>query len=79
MAKHNPTIAASFRAAMNQYDIFSEQELMERLNQTIVDVEQDDSYNTKQKLKIYALITSLSNCEVKGRRKFIKKIYRELR
>jgi hypothetical protein len=53
--------------------------LLNHLNDTIVAVETDDSYNTKEKLKIYSLITSLSNSEGKERKKFAKKIVKALR
>ena len=33
-----------------------------------------NNYSTKQKLKIYAVLTSLSNCSEKERKKYAKKV-----
>lgn len=74
MAYHNKQSAAKFETNMNGVESFNEQQLMDAVNKTVVDVELDDSYSTKQKLKIYAVMTSLSNCAEKERKKFAKKV-----
>ncbi len=79
MAKHDPKNAETFQTNLRDLDAISEQDLLDRLNQTIVTVETDDSYNTKEKLKIYSLITLLSNSDEKERKKFVTKIYKALR
>lgn len=79
MAKHDAKTAETFKQNMAEFSTMAEQDLLDRLNETIVAVETDDSYNTSQKLKIYALITSLSNSDVKERKKFVNKIYKALR
>ena len=67
-----PTILS--RTQRVEFRPFSEQELMDAVNHTVVDVELDDNYSTKQKLKIYAVLTSLSNCSEKERKKYAKKV-----
>lgn len=79
MAKHDNKIADQFQENLRDLDTMDEQALLDRLNDTIVAVENDDSYNTKEKLKIFALITSLDNSEGKERKKFVHKIYNVLR
>ena len=79
MAKHDPKNAETFQTNLRDLDTMSEQDLLDHLNQTIVTVETDDSYNTKEKLKIYSLITLLSNSDEKERKKFVIKIYKALR
>ena len=60
MAYHNKVSASKFEKNATGAEKFSEQELMDAVNHTVVDVELDDNYSTKQKLKIYAVMTSLS-------------------
>jgi hypothetical protein len=79
MAKHDAKVSENFQKNTGDLDKMSEQDLLDRLNETIVEVETNDGYNTKEKLKIYALITSLSNSSEKDRRKFAQKIYKALR
>ena len=79
MAKHDPKNAETFQTNLRDLDTMSEQDLLDHLNQTIVTVETDDSYNTKEKLKIYSLITLLTNSDEKERKKFVTKIYKALR
>lgn len=79
MAKHNPKVAEEFQTNTSDLETMSEQDLLDRLNKTIVAVEVDDAYSAKEKLKIYSLITSLSNSDEKDRKKFAKKIYKALR
>jgi len=79
MAKHDNKIADKFQDSVKNLDSMSEQELLDRMNETIKTVEINDSYNTNEKLKIYSLITSLSNSEDNDRKKFANKIYKALR
>lgn len=79
MAKHDPKNALKFETDLKDLDTMEEQVLLNHLNDTIVAVETDDTYTTKQKLNIYSLITSLSNSEGKQRNKFAKKIVKALR
>ncbi len=79
MAKHNPQNRSQFDENMKGLEDFDEQTLLDRLNKTIVTVELDNSYNTDQKLKIYSLISTLSNSEGKQRKKIARKISRALK
>ena len=79
MAKHNPQSRSQFDENMKGLEDFDEQTLLDRLNKTIVTVELDNSYNTDQKLKIYSLISTLSNSEGKQRKKIARKISRALK
>ncbi len=74
MAYHNKVSASKFEKNATGAEKFSEQKLMDAVNHTVVDVELDDNYSTKQKLKIYAVLTSLSNCSEKERKKYAKKV-----
>ena len=74
MAYHNKVSASKFEKNTTGAEKFSEQELMDAVNHTVVDVELDDNYSTKQKLKIYAVLTSLSNCSEIERKKYAKKV-----
>jgi|LAHS01.1.fsa_nt_gb hypothetical protein len=79
MAKHDNKIAEQFQNNLKDLDTMSEQDLLDRLNETIKAVENDDSYNTNEKLKIYAFISSISNVDAKERKKFVTKTYKALR
>lgn len=79
MAKHDQKIADQFQKNLSDVEKLDEQELLNRLNETIKAVEADDDYAPQEKLKIYALITSLDNCDDKDRMKFVRKIYKALR
>ena len=69
MAKHNQDIRNEFNEKMQDCATMDEQELLDIANVTIVKVEKDDTYNTKAKLKIFALFTSLFNCAENERMK----------
>jgi len=79
MAKHDPEILKEFNELMEGCEKLQESDLLDRLNNTIVKVEKDDTYSTSSKLKIFSLITSLSNCTEKERKKFVRKIARALK
>ena len=79
MSKHDPSIEASFSDALAGSDKMEERDLLDALKPTIIVIEKDDSYSTNAKLKIFALITSLSNCAPKERPKFVKKISKALK
>ena len=79
MAKHNPENASSFLERLKGADKMEEADLLDALQPTILTVEKDDTYSTSAKLKIFSLITSLSNCAPKERNRFVKKIGKALR
>lgn len=74
MAKHNQNTANDFQTNMQGCERFTEQQLLEAVNKTVVAVELDEDYSTSQKLKIYSMMTSLSNCGEKERVKYAKKV-----
>ncbi len=78
MAYHNKKTAAEFESNLTGSEKFNEHELMEAVNVTVVKIELDDKYTTKQKLNIYSQLTSLSNCSVKERKKYAKKVKKML-
>lgn len=74
MAYHNKQTSAQFEINLNGAEKFNENQLMDAVNKTVVKVELDEKYTTKQKLKIYSELTSLSNCSEKERKKYTKKV-----
>ncbi len=74
MAKHNPETGKTFTGNMKGCEKMTEKELLDSVNLTVLAVEHDDSYSTKERLKIYSLLTSLSNCAEKERPKYAKKV-----
>ncbi len=74
MAIHNKQIADTFSKAMQNCEDMSESLFQETMNQTIVAVELEERYDAKQKLKIYSLMTYLSNCGISERKKYVKKV-----
>lgn len=74
MAKHDPNIQKQFAEALQGSEKMGEFELLDAIRPTILILEKDDTYNTSQKLKIFSLITSLSNCAEKERPKYVRKL-----
>lgn len=74
MAYHNKQTSAQFEVNIDQAEKLTEQELMDAVNETVKCVELDSSYTTKQKLKIYSVLTSLSNCSERERKKYAKRV-----
>lgn len=78
MANHNSETATEFKLNTRGCENFNEQQLLEAVNKTVVRVELDDDYSTKQKLNIYSMMTTLSNCSESERKKYAKKVYKLL-
>lgn len=49
-------------------------EFMDALNPIIIEVELNEKMKTARKLKIFDLFTQMSNCEVRERKKYGRKI-----
>ena len=79
MAKHNIAIYNQFIHDMQDVMNEDEQTLQTSVNKTIESVEKDDTYSTSAKLNIYASLSSLCNCEVKERSKWVKKAAKRLK
>lgn len=72
--KHNPEIVKTFNDNMKDCTKMKESDLLEKLAVTVRSLETDDSYNTNKKLKIYNLISQLSNCAENDRPKYVRRI-----
>ena len=79
MSRHNPKIAEDFIRKMEEVMDGQEQEVLNVVNDTIRIIEKDVSYNTSEKLKIYARLSSLCNCEPNERAKWASKVARSLK
>ena len=79
MSKHDPKTGAEFLRLMDGCTDMAENDFQNNLKPTILAVELDDSYNTNEKLKIFSLLSSLSNCSENERQKYVKKIYKVLK
>lgn len=79
MSKHDQKTAEAFLKLMDGCESMPENVFQNNLKPTVLAVELDDSYNTKEKLKIFSLLSSLSNCSENERRKYVKKIYKVLK
>lgn len=79
MARHNIEIYNCFVSDMQDVLNEDEQTFQTAVNRTVEAVETDETYNTKEKLNIYADLSSLCNCEKKERTKWIKKASRRLK
>ena len=78
MAKHDPETAKTFAENLKGCEKMTEKELQDKIKTTILTVEHDSTYTTKELLKIYSLITSLSNCAEKERKKYVNKVVKLL-
>lgn len=74
----NSTIRGEFLENMTDVLKFDEKTLNDKLNITMVAVEKDDDYTAKEKLKIYDLLSQITNCDPKERTKYMKKLGRVL-
>lgn len=74
----NSAIRGEFLENMSDVLELDEKTLNDKLNITMVAVEKDDDYSAKEKLKIYDLLSQITNCEPKERIKYTKKLGRVL-
>lgn len=79
MTKHDPNISKDFVTRMEAVLDGEEMEVLQVVNDTIRIIEKDTTYSTSQKLKIYARLSSLCNCEPKERAKWASKAARSLK
>jgi hypothetical protein len=77
--KHDGRIAQAFDEAFAQGRGESEREFIDSLNPIVVMVEEDAGYSTNEKLRIYELLSKMSNCTPEERPKYAKKLKRALR
>lgn len=76
---HDNGIAEQFQTLLQHATGMTETEFLDSMNIIIRAVEVDPSYSTNEKLKIYELISQISNCLPNERRKYAKKLLKALR
>lgn len=79
MSRHDIQVYNNFISDMKDVLNEDEQTFQSAVNRTVEAVENDDSYSTKEKLNIYADLSSLCNCEKKERTRWAKKASRRLK
>jgi len=62
--------AAAFDKVMEHGAKESESEFLDSLNLIVKAIEVDETYSTNEKLKIYELLSQLSNCEADERKRY---------
>lgn len=77
--KHTPGMVAAFDRVVEHGQHETENEFRNHLNLIINAVAKDDTYSTNEKLKIYELMSKLSNCGPNERRKYAKKVHNSLK
>lgn len=78
-AKHDPRVVERFEQIIEEGKNLDEIEFLDRLNIIVQMVEVDDSYSTNQKLKIYELLSQISNCFPEERAKYARKLVKVLK
>lgn len=78
MSPKTQDIKVEFQENLANCTDFSEEKLIEEINKTTLKVEQCSYYSINAKLKIYAGLTYLTNCEPKERIKNYKRVLRLL-
>lgn len=76
--KSNEEIRSKFEEVFNKGSQETESEFLDSLNAITTLVELEDSYSTNRKLKIYELLSQISNCSPKERHKYAKRLLRIL-
>ena len=71
-------IRKRFMEVFEQGSSETESEFLDSLNEITTMVVKNETYSTNQKLKIYELLSQLSNCSPKERHKYANKIMNTL-
>ena len=79
MNRHNPNISKEFVTKMEEVLESDEMDVLKVVNDTVRIIEKDTSYTTSEKLRIYARLSSLCNCEQKERAKWASKAAKSLK
>lgn len=79
MTRHDPRVCEAFIKDMEEVLDEEEHVFQNAVNKTVLVVEKDERYSTSEKLKIYARLSGLCNCEKKERLKWVKKAARSLK
>ena len=77
--KHNPEILQLFDHIVKNGTHISEDEFRINLNDVTFLVEHDKTYSTDEKLKIYELISQMSNCTPGERGRYGRKLRKVLK
>lgn len=77
--KHDGEVLERFDAILLQASSMTESEFLDSMNIIVCAVERDSTYKTNEKLKIYELISKISNCLPTERKSYAKKLRKALR
>ncbi len=77
--KHNPEIIELFDHILKNGTHISEDEFRINMNDITYLVEHDKTYSTDEKLKIYELVSQISNCTPAERERYSRKLRRHLK
>lgn len=77
--KHDQAILKSFEQIIQEGKSQTESEFLDNLNKVIRLLEVDQTFSTNEKLKIYELLSQLSNCAPKDRTKYANRLIRKMR
>lgn len=74
MAKISEELLEKLQSLTKAITKLEEDEFISLVNTVNTEIEKNDDISTSKKLKIYAALTSLSNCPEKDRDKFLSKV-----
>lgn len=77
--KHNPDVVNQFDQMITQGSSETEGQFLDSMNSIVKLVENEDSFSTNDKLKIYDLFSQLSNCSPSERTRYAKKVRKLLK
>ncbi|MCH4208296.1 MAG: hypothetical protein LKF79_08620 [Solobacterium sp.] len=77
--KHNPDVVNQFDQMIIQGSSETEGQFLDSMNSIVKLVENEDSFSTNDKLKIYDLFSQLSNCSPSERTRYAKKVRKLLK
>ena len=79
MAKISNDLLNKLESLVSAIAKLQEDEFINVVNTINSEIEKNDDINTSKKLKIYAALSSLSNCPEKDRGKFLAKVIKLVR
>ena len=79
MAKISSDLLNKLESLVSAITKLQEDEFINVVNSINTEIEKNDDINTSKKLKIYAALSSLSNCPEKDRKKFLAKVIKLVR
>ena len=79
MAKISEELLEKLQSLTKAITKLEEDEFINVVNTVNTEIEKNDDISTSKKLKIYAALTSLTNCPEKDRSKFLLKVIKLVR